>query len=258
MHDTSDYNVDYNSYFNTGNIVNPFDQAVDQAILDPYSYDDKNIKPLDDRYESVKANLSTVFDPDKHITSTYLWPRNIKGPCPIQKQDTSFFPQGSFPINLQGETTGYLMDNTPVRVKTLVDSGASKPILNKRFYDKNPFLQQYPRYKIRPRGMRVANGKIIRIDECITLMIQFSGHVFEMVVYLMPIVEQYDFVIGQKTMYELEGGLNFGNLSFHFMMRSIPLLATCDMIVESNQEQKMDLEFAETPPEFDARCHYQT
>ena len=55
------------------------------------------------------------------------------------------------------------------------------------------------------------------------LLISFGSHVFEMVVYLLDMDDNFDFVIGQKAMYELEGGPNFGTLSFHFLMRSIPL-----------------------------------
>ena len=54
-------------------------------------------------------------------------------------------------------------------------------------------------------------------------MIKFQGHVFEMIAYLANMIADYDFLIGQKSMYELEAGSSFRNLSFHFMMRSLDL-----------------------------------
>ena len=81
--------------------------------------------------------------------------------------------EGSFKISLKGETTGYLIDGTPIKVKTLVDSGARKPILSKEFYKKTPYLHQYPIFKIKPRKMKVADGRVIVIKECMFMVIVF-------------------------------------------------------------------------------------
>ena len=54
-----------------------------------------------------------------------------------------WFKQGKFPINLHGETEGELMDGNGIKVTTLMDTGCSKPILNKKFYDKHPYLHQF-------------------------------------------------------------------------------------------------------------------
>ena len=180
---------------------------------------------LNECYDNLHLHLEDTFDPDKHVSSTYLWTHHsdyLNEPS-IVRNDSSWFPEGNFKINIRGETTGHLLDGTPVKVRTLIDSGATKPMLNKKFYDKTPFLHAYPVHKIKPRGIRIANDQILTIEECVTIMINFGGHVFEMTVYLIDMSENYDFVIGQKTMYELEGGPHFGNLNFHFMMRSIPL-----------------------------------
>ena len=72
-----------------------------------------------------------------------------------------WFKQGRFPIGIDGEATAHLLDNTPIPVKTLIDSGASKPILNKHFYDAHPFLHTYLRYKIATRGMVIGNDTVL-------------------------------------------------------------------------------------------------
>ena len=43
-------------------------------------------------------------------------------------------------------------------------------------------------------------------------MIKFQGHVFERIAYLANMTVDYDFLIGQKSMYELEAGANFRNV----------------------------------------------
>ena len=136
-----------------------------------------------------------------------------------------WFKQGRFPIGIDGEATAHLLDDTPIPVKTLIDSGASRPIFSRYFYDKHPFLHTYPRYKIPPRGMVIGNDTVLPCDEAIAIMVKFSGHVFHMICYLMEVSKDYGLYIGQKAMYELEGGADFRNLSFHFLMRSLNLYA---------------------------------
>ena len=48
--------------------------------------------------------------------------------------------------------------------------------------------------------------------------------------------ETFDFVIGQKSMYELEATVDYNNLAFTFLKRSLPMWITSRL----NQErQKM-------------------
>ena len=107
----------------------------------------------DQQYENINAVIDEYFDPNRHITTTYLW-TNRSGRLlepKITTTEASWFPEGSFHITTKGETTGYLLDGTPIRVKTLVDSGATKPILNTKFYNRTEFLHQYPKFKIKAR-----------------------------------------------------------------------------------------------------------
>ena len=71
----------------------------------------------------------------------------------------------------------------------------------------------------------IGNDTVLPCDEAIAIMVKFSGHVFHMICYLMEVSKDYGLYIGQKAMYELEGGADFRNLSFHFLMRSLNLYA---------------------------------
>ena len=152
-------------------------------------------------YEDLEIHTSYKYDPATSICATYLWTENVGYPKDLVTATAYhtegyklWFKQGRFSIGIDGKATAHLLDNAPIPVKTLIDSGASRPILSKYFYDAHPFLHTYPRHKIAPRGM----------VEC---------------------SKDYGLYIGQKAMYELEGGAGFRNLSFHFLMRSLNLCA---------------------------------
>ena len=167
-----------------------------------------------------------------HICAIYLWTENIgysKDLVTATAYHTEgyklWFKQGRFPIEIDGEATAHLLDNTPIPVKTLIDSGASSPILSKHFYDTHPFLHTYSKYKIPPRGMVIENDTVLPCNEAIAIIVKFSGHVFHMICYLLECSKDYALYTGQKAMYELEEGADFRNLSFHFLMRSWSLYA---------------------------------
>ena len=73
--------------------------------------------------------------------------------------------------------------------------------------------------------MVIGNDTVLPCNEVIAIMVKFSGHVFHMICYLLECSKDYGLYIGQKAMYELEGGADFRNLSFHFLMRSLNLYA---------------------------------
>ena len=211
-----------------------------------------------DKWEHDKFNLSITlepqekFNPSKHISSTYLWTQvqeRINKPQ-IRTIQESWFPEGSFSINATGETVGYLLDGSPIKIKTLMDSGATKAMLNRKTYEKHKELQKYPKFKIKPRKIVFANDETIIIDECISLIITFEGHVFEIIAYLVNATANYDFFIGHKAMYELEGGPNFGTLSFNFMIRSIPIIAQEDVTLQPGEKYNLRAKLLKVPTDF--------
>ena len=203
---------------------------------------------MEDRYEDLEVHTSYKFDLVTSICATYLWTENVGYPkdlVTVTAYDIEgyklWFKQGRFPIGIDGEATAHLLDNTPIPVKTLIDSGASRPILNKYFYDAHPFLHTYPRYKIATRGMVIGNDTVLPCNEAIAIMVKFSGHVFHMICYLLECSKDYGLYIGQKAMYELEGGADFRNLSFHFLMRSLNLYAGDTVKIKPGQSKMVPL-----------------
>ena len=242
-------------------------QTQDKTKQEHFTADNCNEPLQDDRYAEVKSVLSKQYNPDHDISTTYLW-STPRGKIEAERKDTSWFHQGRIDMDIHGRTTGYLLDGTPISIKrvkmeevprrgtkvqTLNDSGASKSMLNKEFYRKNPFLRKYPIYKIQPRPIKIANDEHIIVDECIHLMIRFGEHVFEMIAYLSDMLKDYDMVIGQKSMYELEGGPSFKTMGFEFMMRSVDVKSIKNVIIPSGEDRVIPLELEDCPEDlFDA------
>ena len=97
----------------------------------------------EDRYGNLTLYTTSVFKPHESICATYLWTEEdecniMEGEAYDLEGNNMWFKQGRFPINLQAESQGELMDGTHIKVTTLMDTGCSKPILNKKFYNKHP------------------------------------------------------------------------------------------------------------------------
>ena len=163
-------------YFDTSNSNVPLEVGRDQSKEMPSKYQDDKFNAanssrpsvndrqyIEDRYENIQVELSSKFNPNQHVCATYLWSEETDKPLIVDAYDDNYnkmwFKEGRFPINIHGESIGYLFNGTGVKIKvnTLIDSGCSKPILNRDFYERNKFLHSYPIYKIETRGVKIAN-----------------------------------------------------------------------------------------------------
>ena len=73
-------------------------------------------------------------------------------------------------------------------------------------------------------------------------MVRFHGHVFEFIAFLADMSETFDFVIGQKSMYELEATVDYNNLAFSFLKRSLPVYAVDNFTVKPGKTKDIALE----------------
>ena len=64
----------------------------------------------------------------------------------------------------------------------------------------------------------------MRVDECVKIIISFGGHYIEIIAYLVDMLDDFQLVMGSKSMFELEADVKFANLAFKFAKRSIKLL----------------------------------
>ena len=106
-----------------------------------------------------------------------------------------------------------------------------------------------PHYSIQSVGVVVADDGVIKVTEAIHFMIKFHGHVFKFVAYLADMSDTFDFVIGQKSMYELEATVDYNNLAFTFLKRSLPVYAVENFTVKPGKSKDIVLELKEMPLE---------
>ena len=60
----------------------------------------------------------------------------------------------------------------------------------------------------------------------------------------------YHLILGQKPLYELEGGPNFGTLTFTFMARSLELYNSKEIRISPGKVKRVSLDIMNCPKEF--------
>ena len=95
--------------------------------------------------------------------------------------------------------------------------------------------------------MIVADDGVIKVTEAIQFMNRFHVHVFKFIAYLADMSETFDFVIGQKSMYELEETVDYNNLVFTFLKRSLSVYTVDNFTVKPGKTKDIALELKEVP-----------
>ena len=140
-----------NDKFNAANSNRPSINVSSTSLIDKQHLEHLvKEKYIEDRYENIQVELSAKFNPNQHICVSYIWTEEESEdktkPLIVDTYDENYnkmwFKEGRFLINIHGESLGYLLNGTGIRIKvnTLIDSGCSKPILNRDFCDKNKFF----------------------------------------------------------------------------------------------------------------------
>ena len=82
------------------------------------------------------------------------------------------------------------------------------------------------------------------------IVISFSGHCFEITAFLIDMIDAFAFVMGAKSMYELEDDPRFSRLKLEFAERSIDLVSVQDYMAKPNQETQAKFRVVNSPPDF--------
>ena len=205
-----------------------------------------NEPELNTRYP-VKTSIKTEFHPGKCVATTYLWSERD-----AETENKGIFDMGKIAIRADCTVQGTLLNPEKNKMQILIDSGATRALLNRDYYYRTPSLYSCPRYHLpEPAYIRSADKTLMMVHECIDLLIQIQGHVFKINAYILPHMDtQFDLILGQKPMYELEAGPNFGNLTFTFMKRSLELSTTKDIVIPPRKWSKVSLDIVNCPKDF--------
>ena len=211
-----------------------------------------NEPELNQRYP-VKTTIQNKFDPIQCVTTTYLWSNKSAKPLP-RLENKGMFDMGKISFRIDSTLQGKLLDDKQTKISILIDTGATRAIVNKAFYDKTPSLHIAPTFKLEtPSAIRTPSqiDPYLIVEECVMLLVEIQGHVFKIYAYILPhMYVTYDLILGQKPLYELEGGPNFGTLTFTFMARSLELYNPKTIKISPGEVKQVSLEIMNCPKEF--------
>ena len=144
-----------------------------------------------DRYEGVISEIlnTTRFDKNTDLSTTYIGKlRMIQG--------DKFNVEERFPITKQGYTVGKLLDSTVCQI--LLDTGASKSFMSKSYYLHCKSLHSLPKFASKTQRIQVSNGQYVSILFVIPIIVNISGHTFEIYTLVSEIHKNVDLVLGIK------------------------------------------------------------
>ena len=145
-----------------------------------------------------------------------------------------------FLITEQGYTVGKLLDGTECQI--LLDTGASKPFLSKSYYLHCKSLHLLPKFASKMQIIQVGNGQYVNILFVVPIIIEISGHRFEIYTLVSKIHENVDIALGIKNVFELEGVNNLQECCFSFWNRSIPIFPKEKIIIKPGENKLIRIE----------------
>ena len=211
-----------------------------------------NEPELNQRYP-VKTTVRDKFDPVQCVTTTYLW-SNRSANRPPRFENKGMFDMGKISFKIDSTLQGKLLDENQTKVDILIDTGATRAIVNKAFYDNTPSMQTAPVFKFQTPSLIRTPSQVnpyMFVEECVLLLVEIQGHVFKIYAYILPQMDtSYDLILGQKPLYELEGGPNFGTLTLTFMARSLELYNSKEIRIPPDKMKRVFLDIVNCPKEF--------
>ena len=102
-----------------------------------------------------------------------------------------------FSITKQGYIVGKLLDSTECQI--LLDTGASNSLMHKPYYLHCKSLHSLPKFTSKMQRIQVGNGQYVNILFIIPVIIEISGHRFEIYTLVSEIHENVDIVLGIKN-----------------------------------------------------------
>ena len=106
----------------------------------------------------------------------------------------------------QGYTVSKLLDGMECQI--LLDTGASKSFMSKSYYLHCQSLHLLPKFASKMQRIQVGNGQYVNVLFVIPVIIEISGHRFEVYTLVSKIHENVDIILGIKNVFKLEGIIN--------------------------------------------------
>ena len=151
-----------------------------------------------EKFDSVKPQLKFESDYNEltDVGTTYLGKNGTD-------HSSLFILEESFPCDPYAWTTGILPDGSQVTVQ--IDTGATKCIMSKGFYDAYPILHSLPKYKPYTTTLEIGDGSYVPVNFIIPLIISFKDHTFEIYTLVNGSTNNKLLLLGMKNAIEIEG-----------------------------------------------------
>ena len=141
-------------------------------------------------------------------------------------------------MNGAGYVTGTLSNGQ--EVNCVVDTGAMRSIMSRGFFEACPTLAKLPRYKPVQEYIVVGNGHKIRVLFTIPVIITLGTHQFEIFTTVNDTFDYQIYVIGIKSLAEIEAVVDTRMSKVSFLNRSAPIFPMDTVIIPPKGKKCID------------------
>ena len=188
--------------------------------VDPKFATDNTCYEMEATLQNIASNV---------IQATYLGPLENNSATPTLFLDPGSLVQSQLPSGLQ--------------LTTLIDTGCHKTILNRKFLKQHLYhFQNFKKVLLKEdHKIRLANGLVIKTDGLIAMPLIIQGYLFQFLVLVTTLADDFDFVLGLEALIQMESTYSFRNNTLQFENRCIPLYPLTDTVIPPKSQNVIQL-----------------
>ena len=188
--------------------------------VDPKFATDNTCYEMEATLQNIASNV---------IQATYLGPLENNSATPTLFLDPGSLVQSQLPSGLQ--------------LTTLIDTGCHKTILNRKFLKQHLYhFQNFKKVLLKEdHKIRLANGLVIKTDGLIAMPLIIQGYLFQFLVLVTTLADDFDFVLGLEALVQMESTYSFRNNTLQFENRCIPLYPLTDTVIPPKSQNVIQL-----------------
>ena len=188
--------------------------------VDPKFATDNTCYEMEATLQNIASNV---------IQATYLGPLENNSATPTLFLDPGSLVQSQLPSGLQ--------------LTTLIDTGCHKTILNRKFLKQHLYhFENFKKVLLKEdHKIRLANGLVIKTDGLIAMPLIIQGYLFQFLVLVTTLADDFDFVLGLEALVQMESTYSLRNNTLQFENRCIPLYPLTDTVIPPKSQNVIQL-----------------
>ena len=188
--------------------------------VDPKFATDNTCYEMEATLQNIASNV---------IQATYLGPVENNSATPTLFLDPGSLVQSQLPSGLQ--------------LTTVIDTGCHKTILNRKFLKQHLYhFQNFKKVLLKEdHKIRLANGLVIKTDGLIAMPLIIQGYLFQFLVLVTTLADDFDFVLGLEALVQMESTYSLRNNTLQFENRCIPLYPLTDTVIPPKSQNVIQL-----------------